>query len=377
MKVFRITYILVSIFVVLFFWAAYSQIDQSVRATGTVIASNRSQIVQVIDGGVLDQLNVHEGAHVKKGEVIAKLNDIKVKSSLNEAAIKADTLKLTSIRLQAEFMGKPFMIPKGLALPKDVIDGQKELYAQRKSSIDSELQSLKTAKNYAFEEMTMLQKLVATGDANRAELLKAQRATNEADAAYLNRLNKYRQDVQSESSKAEEDLAQLNEVIAERREQLTNTQIRSPMAGIVKNVKFTTLGAVLKPGEELLQIVPLDDKLIIEAKITPKDIGDIKIGLPASIKFDTFDSSIFGSVDGRVSYLSPDSLTEQTAKGEMSYFRAQLETPDGKSVTRTGKRLDITPGMTVTIDIKTGKRSLLKYLLKPLMKTFSESLNEK
>ncbi|MCP4720918.1 MAG: HlyD family efflux transporter periplasmic adaptor subunit, partial [Desulfobacteraceae bacterium] len=145
----------------------------------------------------------------------------------------------------------------------------------------------------------------------------------------------------------------------------------------IKNVRITTLGGVLRPGEELMQIIPVDDKLIVEAKIRPSDIADIRPGLTASLKFDAFDSTIFGAVEGRVMYVSADTLREQTSQADLTYYRVHLAMAPPPIITRTGKFIQLLPGMTAQVDIRTGHRSVLEFLLKPIKKTLSESFGEK
>jgi adhesin transport system membrane fusion protein len=178
-------------------------------------------------------------------------------------------------------------------------------------------------------------------------------------------------------SKAEEDLATLMQALAQRKDQLERTELHAPAKGVVKNVRATTPGAVLRPGDEVLQIVPADDNLIFEARVKPVDIGFLKPGLSATIKVDAYDFGIYGGLDGKVSYISADTLSEDLRQGEQPYYRVQLQASGRTFSKRKDDRMDIQPGMTATVEIKTGTNTVLRYLAKPLIKTLQESLTER
>ncbi|WP_240195052.1 HlyD family efflux transporter periplasmic adaptor subunit [Desulfobulbus rhabdoformis] len=178
-------------------------------------------------------------------------------------------------------------------------------------------------------------------------------------------------------AKVEDDINQNEEIRPQRYQQLAASVIRTPVNGIVKNVRVTTLGGVLRAGDELMQIVPLDAKLIIEAKVLPADIASIHSGLPASVKFDAFDYTIFGAVEGTVTYVSADTIKEESRGGEQNFYRVHVETDTSLIKTKTGKQLDILPGMTSQVNIRTGNRTVLDYMLKPLRKTLTQSLGER
>ncbi|MCE1180953.1 MAG: HlyD family type I secretion periplasmic adaptor subunit, partial [Rhodocyclales bacterium] len=192
-----------------------------------------------------------------------------------------------------------------------------------------------------------------------------------------NRRNKYLQDTQSELVKAQEDLDGVLQVVTQRKEMLDFTEIRAPMDGVVRNVRLTTLGGVAKPGEEIMQIVPLDDDLIIEAKVRPADIAFVKPGLPAKVKLDAYDYTVYGALDGNVSYISADTITEEMRGAEQAFYRVQVKISGSQLHSRSGEKIEIQPGMTATAEIKTGQNTVLRYLTKPVTKTLSESMGER
>jgi adhesin transport system membrane fusion protein len=219
--------------------------------------------------------------------------------------------------------------------------------------------------------------LLDSGDVSRADILKLKRQVVEIQAQITNRRNKYLQDSQTDLVKAQEDLAGVLQTVTQRKDQLGSMQIYAPTDGIVRNVRLTTLGGVAKPGEEILQIVPTEDDLIIEAKVKPADIAFIKPGLTAAIKLDAYDYGIYGRLRGTVSYISADTLSEDNRSNEQPYYRVQIKTSGRNLVGRNGATILIQPGMTATVEINTGRKTVLRYLTKPITKTFSESLGER
>ena len=243
--------------------------------------------------------------------------------------------------------------------------------------MNENVQNLETAVRLAKEESKLVKDLARSGDASRSEVIKAEQQQNNAEGELIKRENKYYQEIQAELAAAEDEIGQNEQIRTQRLQQLKDSVIRAPVPGIVKNVRITTLGGVLHPGEELMQIVPVDDQLIVEAKIMPADIADIHTGMSASIQFDAFDYTIFGAAEGEVKYVSADTLEEETPYGEQTYYRVHLLPSQNPVVTRTGKTIHILPGMIAQVDIRTGRRTVLDVLLKPLRKTLAESFREK
>ena len=362
-------------------WAHHSIIDESTRASGTVIASSRVQVIQSVDGGVLEDMRVREGDRVRKGDVLAVFDETRTRASLQETEAKRTSQRATLTRLAAELgEAEPQFAPELAKRFPAVIQVQQSLYRERRKALAAELQALADVARIARDELAMVERLVASGDASRVELLRARRAATEAESALANRRNKYIQDVSTELAKVREDYEQVQQQATQKRQQLANSVISAPMSGIVKNVKFTTLGGVLRAGDELLQVVPVDDQMIVEAKVLPRDIALIRPGLKATIKFDAYDYTIFGIVDGEVTYVSADTMRDETQRSDSpsaTYYRVHIRTTTPGPVTRTGRRIDVLPGMTAQVDIRTGQRSLLAYLLKPVTKTMTEAFKER
>ena len=364
-----------------FTWAYLADIDQITRGTGSIIASQKTQIIQAADGGVIDELLVKEGDVVLPNQTLAILDQSKAGAAVAEVQSKQQSLQGTVIRLKAEMLERPLVFPTNVKFPADVIDTQRQLYQKRRQALSEEIGALSRSLQLSQEELSLNQELLKTGDVGRTEVLRLQRQTNELQAQITNRKNKYFQDSQAELAKAEEDLASITQTVNQRQTSLDYTTLVAPAGGVVRNVRFTTKGAVLRPGDELLTIVPTSDSLIVEAKIKPSDIAFVRKGMPANVKIDAYDYSIFGTLDGVVTYISADALTEDAPKtntGEpQSYYRVHVETTNRHFKKRSNEELEIIPGMTGTVEIKTGKNTVLNYLIKPLVKTLNESMTER
>jgi adhesin transport system membrane fusion protein len=340
-------------------WAMVFRIDEVARASGEVIASNRVQVIQAVDGGVLVQLMVREGDRVKPGQVLARLDQGRLNATVGEVEARLMSLNAKAIRLRAEVTSSSqepqFPSTKRPAF-RDMVE------------VDIDL---------AQQELLMVEALLKSGDVSGTEVLRAKRAVNEAQARWINRKNKFLEDARIELTKAEDEIAQNSQVLTRHQQERQDSIFTAQVAGIVKNIRVTTVGGVLRAGEEIMQIVPVDVDLIIEAKISPADIARVHPGLPSNIRFDPFDYTVYGSVAGKVTYVSADTLKKDTAHGEETSYRVHVSPSSTPVVSSNGKTLEILPGMTAQIDIRTGDRSLMDYLLKPLRKTLSEALGER
>lgn len=365
-------------FVVFVTWACLFRLDEVAKASGEVIASSRVQIIQAVDGGVLAELNVREGDQVKPGEVLARLDPSRLEAAVREIEARLVGLKAKAARLRAEVTGAATpAFPPELAAYGDQLAVERALFQQRRTGLAGEIRTLQVAVRLAREELELTRKLVRSGDANRSEEIHAEKSVNDAEAALVVRQNRFFEEASAELAKAEDDIAQNEQVLAQRRQQLKDSVFVAQTPGVVKNVRVTTVGGVLRAGEELMQIVPTDDQLIVEAKVAPADIARVQEGLQATIRFDPFDYTIYGSVAGKVVYVSADTIKEDSSRGKDVFYRVHVSTAGNPVTTSNGRKLDILPGMTAKVDIRTGQRTLMSYLLKPLRKTLTESFGER
>lgn len=359
-------------------WSFFAQLEQISRAPGQVIPTGRTQVLQSTDGGVISEILVKEGDRVKRGQVLVRLDQVKIAAAVGETEGKVASLKSSMARINAELFNRPLVFPQEVQKYPDFIANQTMLYQKRRQALQDQLSSLQSMLALMQQELDMNMPLLKQGDVSRADVLRLQRGVSDIRAQIVNVRNKYLQDLQLEYTKTEEDLVTAREILAQRQDALKDTEIRAPTDGIVKNVRLTTIGGVLRPSDEVLSIVPTGDKLIVESKMSPADIAYVRTGQKASVKFDAYDSSIFGSAVGRVIYVSPDTLTEQGPQGNMVFYRVHIaiDTSTMKQYAN-GEKVEIQPGMTATAEIETGKHTVFRYLTKPLSKTFGEALTER
>jgi adhesin transport system membrane fusion protein len=229
----------------------------------------------------------------------------------------------------------------------------------------------------AKEELNMNKPLLEAGDVSKADIIKLERQVTDTQSQMTNRKNRYFQDAQTEMTKAQEDLRTQEEALSDRSQTLEHTELLAPVNGIIKNIKQNTEGAVLRAGEELMQLLPTDSDLIVEAKFKPAEIAFIHEGLPATVKLDAYDYSIFGSLTGIVKYMSADTLIEDTRQGEVPYYKVQIKITGHEFKGTKAQYIKVKPGLTASVEIKTGQRTVLWYLLKPFVKTLNEGMHEK
>jgi HlyD family type I secretion membrane fusion protein len=224
----------------------------------------------------------------------------------------------------------------------------------------------------------MSEPLLKTGDISRVEILRLQKQVAELEGQIINRRNKYFQDAQTELTRVQEELRSQQQSLTDRSVNFNRTEIRTPAAGVVRNIRITTRGARVRPGDIMLDLLPTDGELVLEAKLKPGDIGHVAVGQPATVKLDAWDYSIYGMLDGDVIYISPDALNEDTRAGEQIYYRIRIRIrPDSRLRDRTGKTIEVQSGMTGQIDIRTGGQTVLTYLTKPVTKTLHQSFLER
>lgn len=359
-------------------WARWAELDQIARAPGSVIPQGRLQVVQSLNGGEIVQINVREGDIVKRGQLLVVLSKVREQAAVDEARGKVAALKSQKARIDAELFDKPLVFPSDISDFTDFVRNQRQLYERRRFALRSELAKLKEMKDLLEEELNLNLPLLADGDVARSEIIRMQRAVVDVEREMSAIQQRYIQELQTELAKTEEELVTAEQVLAQRQDALNATELFAPTDGIVKNVRLTTVGGVLRPGDEVLQIVPTGERLLVEAKVSPRDISNVKPGQEASVKFDSYDFSIYGAAKGTVSQISPDTITEDGGDGRKEvFYRVNVEVNVSDMRPKNeNERIEIQPGMTVVAEIKTGTQSVFDYLTKPITKTLSESLSE-
>jgi len=400
-------------------WAYFAQIDERVKASGKVIPSSKVKKIQNLEGGIVKAILVHEGQLVKKGQELIKIDNIKSKGSLGEKKAKYYSLLAKTIRLKAEANNKNFnpSIVKE-KIPSDYIESEKNLYLSDKNKIKSkirvlqdqlrskknELHEMKSKIKFANESVKLIQEevnlkapLVKQGIESRPEFLKLKRELTdkkndyqaaklsiprikseiaEINSKILSAKDDFKNKAREDLSKALGEIAQVKELKDTLENEVSRTKVISPVDGIVKKIEVTTIGQVIKSGDSMMEIVPVDDKLLIEAKVKPRDIAFLYPGQRANVKVTAYDFSIYGGLKGKVVSIGADSIVEKTAKGEQAYYLVQIKT-NKNFVEKNGKKGVIMPGMIISADILTGKKTVLSYLIKPIIKAKQNALKER
>lgn len=373
-SVLRLTVLALSSFLV---WAYAFEIDQVVRAPGVIMPSSKVQIIQSKDGGVLLSLPVSAGDEVNKGQVIARFDQTDALADFEDAKARAASLAANMARLEAEIYERQPVFPdEALDYPK-FVKSQLSLFERRQASQAEQLAALREILALVKEEIAMNEPLVSYGDVSRTEILRLRRQEAELTAEITNLVNAYFKDAQAEFNETEEELESVKQALLQRERDLRQNTLKSPMRGIVKNIRVTTTGGVIRPGEDVMEIVPIEEDFVIEAKLSPADVGFVYLGQKASVKVDAFDFTIYGDLDGEIVYISADTLEESQQRGQEAYYKINVRTKGRRFSGIPDRDLQILPGMTTMVEIKTGKNTILNYLLKPISKTMSESLGER
>ena len=358
-------------------WAALAEIDQVTRAPALVIASSRNQLIQASDAGTLEALLVREGDRVVRGQLLVRFSKTRLQAASRESMAKQAAAQAAIARLQAElFGGQPVFGPQLNAYP-EFRRNQLALLAKRRSAIDEEIRTLQRQLVLAQRELGLTEPLLAAGDVGQSEVLRLQRQVVEIQGQLAGKRNKYLQELQTELAKMQEELSAVEQVVVQRQQQLDQTELRAQVNGIVRNIRVNTVGGVVRAGEEVMQIVPVDDALVLEAKVRPADVAFLKPGLPVNVKIDAYDYTLYGSLEGVLEYLSADTVTEELRQNEPGSYRARIRIVGRAFSGRPDQVLDLQPGMTAVAEIRTGKATVLRYLVKPVLKTLDESLGER
>jgi len=360
-----------------FIWASYARIDQISHARGQVIAAAKTQEIQSAIDGVIEKIYVHEGDHIKAGQLLVQLEESKVKAAYEDSKAKVAALEATLARLKAEVYLKPLVFDEKLKQYSEFVENQKALFQRRQQALHDDIKALEESMALAKEELDLNLPLLKSGDIGATEIIRLKRQIADLKGKITSTKNKYFQESQADMTKAEEELATKEQELTDREITLERTTIESPMNALVNNILITTKGARVRPGDIIMELVPFGDELIIEAKMSPSDISFVKKGQIAAVKLDAYDYTIYGMFHGKVKYISPDALEENSKEGVKYYFRVLISMEQTELIAKNGEKIYLTPGMTTQVDIVTGNRSVLTYLTKPIIKTFSESLHER
>lgn len=409
-------FVIAAFFVIFFAWASWAELDEVTRGEGKVIPSSQIQVVQNLEGGIVAEIPVREGAIVEPGEVLVRIDDVRAASELRESRQRYLALQGALSRLRAEVDDVPVAFaPEIMTEASGVAQSEGALYRARKEALQSELEILRSqaaqreqeltelatrlgqlerSHALALEELEITEPLAASRVVSRVQLLRLEREVNdlagELEATRLavprveaalreatrridERQLSFRAEAQRELTAVHAEAAALQEVITAEADMLSRTEVRSPVRGTVKQLFVNTVGGVIQPGADLVEIVPLEDNLLVEAKVRPADIAFLRPGQPAVVKVTAYDFAIYGGLDAVVEDISADTITDE--RGE-SFYRVRVRTHES-ALHEAGEPLPIIPGMTTQVDILTGEKTVLDYLLKPILRAKERALRER
>ncbi|SDT16154.1 membrane fusion protein, adhesin transport system [Pseudomonas sp. Z003-0.4C(8344-21)] len=356
-------------------WAAWFEVVEVSTGTGKVVPSSREQVIQSMEGGILEQLNVSEGALVERGQILAQLDPVRNQSNVGESAAKYRAALASVNRLQAEVSEKPLTFDPSLQDFPELIRAETELFQTRRKGLAETLDGIQSSLKLVRSELAITENLAKIGASSRVEVLRLTRQRSELELKATEARSDYMVRAREDLAKANAEAQMLEAVIRGRTDSLSRLTLRSPVRGIVKDIEVSTIGGVIAPNGQVMQIVPLDEQLLIETRISPRDIAFIHPGQAAKVKITAFDYSIYGSLDGEVVTISPDTIQDE-AKPEIFYYRVFIRTASDELRNKAGKRFAIVPGMIATVDIRTGEKTVLDYLIKPLNRA-REALRER
>ncbi|MFN3417653.1 MAG: HlyD family type I secretion periplasmic adaptor subunit [Caldimonas sp.] len=411
----RIVRVAVVIVVVLLAWAAMARVDEITRGEGRVIPSRQLQVVQSLDGGVVAEILVREGQVVEPGQLLLRIDETRAVSGVNESRAQAFALRTREARLRSIAEGVPFTPPSpsaGNAEEARIVEEERRLLESRQAELRNLLSinqqqllqrqqelaemrarrvSAQQALDLAQQELNKTRPLLASGAVSEVDVLRLERdvarlrgeteqataqiarvqaAIGEAQRKIQETEMAFRNEARKELSEVLGTLAALNESTVALADRVDKTAVRSPVRGTVQRLLANTVGGVIQPGRDIVEIVPLDDALLLEARILPKDIAFIRPGQEAIVKFTAYDFAIYGGLSAKVENISPDTVVDE--RGNAYYvIRVRTDRPS------LGEHLPIIPGMTAEVDILTGNKTVLDYLLKPILRAKSVALTER
>jgi adhesin transport system membrane fusion protein len=349
-------------------WSCWAQLDEVTRGDGRVVPYSRMQKIRSLEGGILDALLVEEGDLVEIGQPLVRLDPTHFRTSYEESENQSLALTAMIARLEAEVLNK-----NGIEFPPEIApDGplarsERELFKSRRDKLNEGVTSFGRQIAIARNQLDIVQPLVGRQVVSEMEALKLKQDMATLNGKLTELKNTYFQEAYTELSNKKAELSALLPIVQQRRDQLRRTEILSPVRGRVNNILINTRGGVIQPGEPIMEVTPVEERLLVEVRIKPRDVAFLVPGMPAKVKITAYDYTIYGDLKGTLEQISADTIEQETPHGKEPYYQVLIKT-DGTQLTRAGKNLPIIPGMVAEVDILSGKRSVANYLLRPLLK---------
>ncbi len=412
-------YLLLLVIVVAVGWASIAQVDIVAKANGRVVPDGREQVIASLEGGILRELLVKEGQQVVEGQTLALLDPTRVQSQQSEGVAKKVALRGTLARLQAEAAGKALVFPP--EVPAGIVQGERESFDARQRALNEAVETNRRSAGLLGRELAMAESMSAKGLMSEVEVMRVRRQMNDLQLQTQERVNRYRQDASGELVRVRTELSLLEEQMVVRDDALRRTTLVSPIKGVIKTIRANTVGGVVAPGAPLMEILPVGPRVLVEARIRPADIGFVKVGQKVQVKLSAYEYTVYGGLQGTVLSISPDAMgdPEKAAAPEGTWYRAliradrnTLQPADGAAGKQgrgkarkkaqdsaddeaesdtpatdkpasdkpasdkpasdkdsSDKGLAVLPGMTGSVEIRTGQRSVLGFLLRPMLKS--------
>ncbi|MFC3441713.1 HlyD family efflux transporter periplasmic adaptor subunit [Sphingobium rhizovicinum] len=371
----RLLWLVVILFVAGFAWAWFAKLDEVASGSGRVVPTSREQVIQSLEGGILAKLLVKQDDIVRPGQILAQLDPTQAGSTVDESAAKYRAALASAARLRAEVGGTAIVFPRELDPYPDLKAAETRLYQDRRQSLASADKLIDESLALISREVGIGESLISVGAASNVEVLRLKRQRAELALKKADLRSQYLVEAQQDLAKVSEEVEALAPVVRGRSDTLNRLTLRSPVRGVVKSIEVSTIGGVVSPNGEIMQIVPLDDQLLIEARIAPRDIAFIHPNQRATVKITAYDYAIYGGLEGEVSSISPDTIKDEV-NPDIYYYRVFVRTRSVSLVNKAGKHFPIVPGMIATVDIHTGSKTVMQYLLKPLNRA-REGLRER
>jgi membrane fusion protein, adhesin transport system len=368
----RTIWMIALVAVVFVVWASFAWVDEIVHAQGEVVSSSRPQIIQNLEGGILAELNVAEGDLVQPGQTLARLYGTQYQAAVDDFTDQIASLEIRRARLDAEIQGEAdFQVPQAIAARvPDVLASEKALLSARLADYDARVAGAKAVLEQTSAESNLLEKMYKQDIAPLIEVTRARKANSDAQNKLSEARTTTKMERATEYAKVDGELSQLRQKLKLAQDQLSRTILTAPMRGIVNKLSITTIGGVVRPGEEILQLIPVDEDLFIEARVKPRDIASLREGLSATVKLSAYDYTIYGSLKARVTFISADTFKDDRSRAPDGdpHYKVTLAV-DRSQFTERQRSLEIRPGMQADVELETGGKTILTYLTKPLYKS--------
>ena len=375
----RIIWVIVGTVVLFIVWAAFAWVDEIVRAPGQIVSSSRPQIIQNLEGGILAELDVAEGQVVEAGQTLARLHGTLYQSKVDELRDQIAALEIRRYRLEAERAGATdFEPPVALSarLP-DIVSSERALLAARAADYIARRDGARQVMDQAAKEMNLMESMLKRELVPLIEVTRARKAFRDAENRHSDTITQTELDRANEYSKTLAEIASLAQGLKAAEDQLGRTVLVAPMRGVVNKLSVTTIGGVVRPGEEILQIAPLDEAMFIEARVKPENIATVRVGQKATIKLSAYDYTVWGTLQAEVTVVSADIFRDERSRNADGdpHYKVTLKV-DPASRTGRAAGMEVRPGMQATVELQTGGKTVLTYLTKPLWKS-REALRER